>query len=108
METKDELIEKLKEAANLLSSAKCPDCDGGGVIVREIVKTGTRWVDDGKGNPLPEPYPIQDCEPSQCFWCYHKDNFLSEIALLEKQVKKKDNRPLTADEARELESKMGF
>ena len=31
-----------------------------------------------------------------------------EIALLEKQVKKKDNRPLTADEARELESKMGF
>ena len=93
METKDELIEKLKEAANLLSSAKCPDCDGGGVIVREIVKTGTRWVDDGEGNPLPEPYPIQDYEPSQCFWCYHKDNLLSEIVVIEKQIEKQEEKP---------------
>ena len=91
MKTKNELFKKLKDAANLLNSAKCPDCDGGGVIVREIVKTGTRWVDDGEGNPLPEPYPIQDYEPSQCFWCYHKDNLLSEIVVIEKQIKKQES-----------------
>ena len=88
---KDKLIEKLKEAGNLLNSAKCPDCDGSGVIVREITETGTRWIDDGKGNPLPEPYPIQECEPSQCFWCYHKDNLLSEIAALGKQIEEQDS-----------------
>jgi len=95
MDTKDKLIGVLKEADNLLSSAKCPDCDGNGIILSQTVKTGTKWVDDGHGNPLPEPYPIINHNQSQCFWCYHKDNLLSEIATLEKQIKEQESKRLT-------------
>jgi len=89
MDTKDKLIGKLKEAGNLLNSAKCPDCNGSGIILSQTVKTGTKWIDDGHGNPLPEPYPIINHDQSPCFWCYYKDNLLLEITALEKQIKEK-------------------
>ena len=63
METKDKLIEKLKESGNLLSSAECPDCDGSGILTKES-------------------------KQSQCFWCYHKDKLLLEIAVIPKQESK--------------------
>ena len=105
MDTKDKLIGKLKEAGNLLNSAKCPDCNGSGIILSQTVKTGTKWIDDGHGNPLPEPYPIINHDQSPCFWCYYKDNLLLEIAALEKQ----ETKPLlTADNIKNLLREYGF
>lgn len=62
---------------SLLKNAKCPDCDGSGTIVVETMRTGTRWVDDGNGNPLPEPVPEPDYDIEPCRWCYERDSLLS-------------------------------
>jgi len=66
--------EAIPLAFQLLEMAKCPECDGSGVIVKEVIRTGTKWVDDGNGTPLPEPYPIQDFEPEPCKWCYERES----------------------------------
>ena len=63
---------------SFLKNAKCPDCDGSGAIVVETMRTGTRWVDDGNGNPLPEPVPETDYDVEPCQWCYEKDLLLSK------------------------------
>ncbi len=61
----------------LLQSAVCPDCDGSGVKILETTRTGTKWVDDGHGNPLAEPVPEVYCEQEQCEWCFHKHTILN-------------------------------
>lgn len=44
----------------------CPDCNGTGIVEREVIRTGTRWVEGRHGRPESEPVPIRDVERDFC------------------------------------------
>ena len=61
--------ERLRE---LLKMAKCPDCDGSGTIVDEVIVTRVRSVLDEDGEQIGVPYPETEPELTPCQWCYER------------------------------------
>lgn len=75
-------MQDLELAITLLKIAKCPNCDGSGVI--GVTGVGTEagccgnTLPNGEccGNAIPIPVPIQEFE--QCQWCAERDELVSK------------------------------
>lgn len=77
----DYLENKIKRLKDLLKHAKCPNCDGSGVIPHQIASreyvTRDMALDAGQPELEGSLYQDEQWEPEQCQWCYEKEQVLS-------------------------------
>lgn len=66
----------------LLAQAKCPNCDGSGVIPHQVSSRQyvTRDMAIDAGDPALEGslYTDDEWEAEQCQWCYEREQVLKE------------------------------
>jgi len=65
--------EEMSKIITLLKEAKCPNCDGSGIIYKTTMKTGMISVENGNLIPTPKRSCF-DIEP--CQWCHERDLIL--------------------------------
>ena len=87
--TKEQIIEIINLAKELIKVARCPDCDGSGTVVHGFNKDGT----------------IQENGISPCYWCYEKDRFIKLASEFESLP---EDKGLTDDRTAKLEELVGL
>lgn len=83
-----ELREKGREAIGLLEVAKCPNCDGSGIIPiqtkQEYRVSRDMASDAGDASLEGSLYQQEEWEPSPCEWCEKRKALLAAEAFLER------------------------
>lgn len=72
--------DRLAQAEALLSAAKCPDCDGSGVVVHSVTRPYPEccgnFLDSGECCGEPVAVPVEEGEPGPCQWCHEREGLL--------------------------------
>lgn len=72
--------DRLAKAEALLSAAKCPDCDGSGVVVHSVTRPYPEccgiFLDGGECCGELVAVPVEEGEPGPCQWCHEREGLL--------------------------------